>query len=341
MLSKTSIIEKKILDSIKIGHYAVGAKIPSRQQFMQKYNCSRVTIERVIAKLTNDGYLTSSQGKGTFVLSNKPQNLFSEIKVVSNYNIKYNTDFMPGLIITEEDCKLPIRWISADSAAEKIDILTEKNSIVVWICPNEESIFLMNYIKSKDIPQLLINRDYEGFDYVVTSATTSIKEGLSWLMIEAGREIAFISRPASTTRPYLQRRIIAFYEQCVELNAKLTPGTIFSRPFNNISQDMNEVGMFLFGKKEHPRAIFVMEQELVLPVIMTAERYNLKVGKDFFILNFDCIEELRNINGIGMMRQSYSLFRQEIVNWLNHLKNNRDSPKPFKSEIKTDLIYSN
>lgn len=62
---------QQVLEEIKAGitsgTYLPGDKIPSEAELSELYSVSRVTVRRAIEELVGEGYLTSRQGKGTFV----------------------------------------------------------------------------------------------------------------------------------------------------------------------------------------------------------------------------------------------------------------------------------
>lgn len=66
---------QQVLEDIKAqisaGTYPPGSKIPSEAELSDMYSVSRVTVRRAIEELVGEGYLTSRQGKGTFVNQRK------------------------------------------------------------------------------------------------------------------------------------------------------------------------------------------------------------------------------------------------------------------------------
>ena len=158
---------------------------------------------------------------------------------------------------------------------------------------------------------------------------------MSWLLIEGGREIAFISRRATISRPYLHDRIIAFYQACTKLGANLVSDWDFVRDFDNIPDEIAEIGKFLFGGVKKAKAIFVLDVFLVIPLIICAKSYNLEAGKDFKLLTFDYVPELVDYPGIAMMPQPYDLFKEEVKNFISGCT--VQTKKPFQISLKTNL----
>lgn len=53
------------------GEYPVGAKIPSETELRVEFGVSRITVRNAIEQLVAEGYLSKTQGKGTFVRARK------------------------------------------------------------------------------------------------------------------------------------------------------------------------------------------------------------------------------------------------------------------------------
>ncbi|MCF6177338.1 MAG: GntR family transcriptional regulator [Victivallaceae bacterium] len=336
MLSKVEIIKNKLITDIKRGVFRVGEKITSRNKLCRKHNYSRTTIDRAIRELTAVGYLGSRQGSSTYVISDKPIDKPRHLFVVSNLT-STNTDVaVRELFFPEIDFNIPMSGLPEQEIATNLNRLCQPGSVVIWITPSLESIHLIDYLAKAEIPQILINRKYDNYDYVATDAKSSIKEGLLWLMIEAGRDIAFVSYKAATDKPYLHERIISFYESCVELGAHLTPDAIFSRKFIDIPSEIAEIGRSLFVERKPPKGIFVMHQDLVLPLVTVAQTYGFRPGRDYKLLTFDYVNGLENYTGIGMLKQQTKQLYHEAAEWL--LKKTAQQQQPFRKEIKTELV---
>ncbi|MEA4874016.1 MAG: GntR family transcriptional regulator [Anaerorhabdus sp.] len=58
-----------ILHKIVTGEYKIGQKIISEREMSDRYGLNRMTVRKAIKKLTEEGYLISVQGKGTYVNS--------------------------------------------------------------------------------------------------------------------------------------------------------------------------------------------------------------------------------------------------------------------------------
>ena len=70
--SKYMEIYEYIKKNIKNENYLPGEKIPSENQLKDFFSVSRNTVRKAIELLASDGYLSSIQGKGVFVMKKIP-----------------------------------------------------------------------------------------------------------------------------------------------------------------------------------------------------------------------------------------------------------------------------
>lgn len=337
MLQKTTAVERYLLERISDGTLVPHQRIPSQQQLMNRCSCSRTTVVRALKNLTSSGHISSRKGSGAFV---RPGPYGSEIKslVIIGDN-RENSPMFPfsEMLFSLDTGDLPVRWVSNDFAMGNANDYFQPGQAILWLLPSENQVLLMRHLKQKGLPQLLINRSYEDFDYICTEVRESLEEGLTWLLQESGPELAFLSKLPGSRSPYLNERIIAFYEICLELGAKLSPNAIFKQDFTDLAGSFEKIGRKLFAVPGFPRSIFVMNYDLAVPTVLCAARYGLALGKDYTLLIFDMASELIGQKGIAMMRQPMNFFRQSIEGWLQ-IADKPERPR-FEARRKTDLIH--
>ena len=137
---------QQVLEDLKShitsGHYGSGDKIPSEAELSEMYSVSRVTVRRAIEELVGEGYLTSRQGKGTFVNPRKISR-----KIVQSGHIKSFTEicadngmvadahFLERFVIPTseehqrlfgEDCK-ELVYVSRVRTADGVPIMVEND----------------------------------------------------------------------------------------------------------------------------------------------------------------------------------------------------------------------
>jgi DNA-binding LacI/PurR family transcriptional regulator len=64
------------------GKLRVGDQIGSQQELAEKYRVSLITVKRAVAELTNEGFLYSRVGKGTYVLDSQPRKEGAKSKTI-------------------------------------------------------------------------------------------------------------------------------------------------------------------------------------------------------------------------------------------------------------------
>lgn len=75
-------VKESLLEKITNNYFEVGSLIPSETELQKTYNVSRITVRRAIQELVKEGYLTTQQGKGTFVSKPKAS---QELNLISSW----------------------------------------------------------------------------------------------------------------------------------------------------------------------------------------------------------------------------------------------------------------
>jgi GntR family transcriptional regulator len=70
-------IASQIRDAIHQGELAPGQQLPTEQQLMDRHDVSRNTVRLALGALTNEGLISSSQGRGSFVREGAPLQYFA------------------------------------------------------------------------------------------------------------------------------------------------------------------------------------------------------------------------------------------------------------------------
>ena len=76
-------VKNYILDRIFSGKWSPEGRVPSENQLVAKLGVSRMTANRALRELTNEGYLVRIHGVGTFVKERKPMMAFLEVKSIA------------------------------------------------------------------------------------------------------------------------------------------------------------------------------------------------------------------------------------------------------------------
>ncbi|MBE6355984.1 MAG: GntR family transcriptional regulator [Lentisphaerae bacterium] len=336
-MKKKDAIAADMIEQIKSGRFQLGRNIPSRNRLMLHYHCSRTTIESVIDDLTRAGYLAGKQGSGTVLVSVAPNRPVDEILVAYPFNNSY-LEQNHELLLPEQPGDIPRRLLDISRSSTELMSASYSGRAVVWPLPDIEYLREMDILRRKNIPQLLLNRDYDTFDAVCTDVRASIRTGINWLRQMAGDDIAIIGRMPTTMRPYQAERVIAFYEICTDCGITLLPGRAFLEPHDTYYSPASAVKCVqkVFAGTA-PRGIFLLNVELAMTLIIWAESQNIILGRDYYLLVFDYRQELSAMQGLAMLRQPYELYRNEFLKWLEY-RDGGESRKRFMVKLPAELI---
>ncbi len=76
-------IKQLILEHIRAGTWPREHRVPSESELMRQHDVSRMTANRALRELTNEGFLRRVQGVGTFVADAPPQSALVQIRDIA------------------------------------------------------------------------------------------------------------------------------------------------------------------------------------------------------------------------------------------------------------------
>lgn len=76
-------IKQYLLDAIQTGEFAVHHKIPPEEQLARDFGVSRMTANKAIRDLVQEGYLVRQAGLGTFVTDRKSESPLAEVNNIA------------------------------------------------------------------------------------------------------------------------------------------------------------------------------------------------------------------------------------------------------------------
>ncbi|MGP9765485.1 histidine utilization repressor [Halomonas sp. AOP13-D3-9] len=77
-------IKQYLLDNIQTGHFPVDHKIPPEEQLAITFGVSRMTANKAIRDLVQEGYLVRQSGIGTFVTDRRSESPLAEINNIAD-----------------------------------------------------------------------------------------------------------------------------------------------------------------------------------------------------------------------------------------------------------------
>ncbi|KWX88745.1 GntR family transcriptional regulator, partial [Paenibacillus riograndensis] len=176
MKTKYQVIFDDIKSNILSGAYTVGEQIPTESALQEMYNVSRQTVRKAILELSNEGFLRSEKGSGTYV---SHQLLSKSAGSSNNKNIgvitPYISDYIfPAIIIglegrlNEDNYSLLLASTNNDVAQEKkaLEMMLSFGVEGLIIEPTKSNLYNPNIayylsFKEQDVPFIMINANYE------------------------------------------------------------------------------------------------------------------------------------------------------------------------------------
>lgn len=104
-------VSSSILSQIGKREYDIGSRLPSEEQYRNRYKVSRHTVREALRKLEGEGYIYKIQGKGAFLAKKKV-----------SYDVSKKTQFSQSVLDTGLATSSKLLGISAIYADENVEL---------------------------------------------------------------------------------------------------------------------------------------------------------------------------------------------------------------------------
>ncbi|WP_318363227.1 GntR family transcriptional regulator [Enterobacter sp.] len=136
-------IKEKLKNDILAHKYLIGESIPSERDIAREYQVTRVTVQKAMASLVQDGFIERIHGKGMFVLKNTDTSIYILNNEKSDSILGFSREFQSKVKVTSQ--LLTFEVIDADHrVARHLDI-----------APGEKIYFIRRIRLLDDIPVLI------------------------------------------------------------------------------------------------------------------------------------------------------------------------------------------
>lgn len=179
MKPKYQVIIEDIKSKILSGDYSMGEQIPTESVMQETYGVSRHTVRKAILELSNEGFLRSEKGSGTYV-SNQYQSKTSGASANKTIGVitTYISDYIFPSIIRGIESRLNKDNYSLLLASTNNDVEQEKKALEMMLSygvdglivePTKSNLYNPNIsyylsFKEQDVPFTMINAYYEELD---------------------------------------------------------------------------------------------------------------------------------------------------------------------------------
>lgn len=217
-------VKQAICHKINTGEWQVDQRVPSESEIVKALNISRMTVNRALRELTDEGVLVRQQGVGTFVAQKKAHsalfevhNIADEIAARGNKHKAKLIEVTRAKATMEEAMNLGVR---TNHSIFRARILHFENELPIQI---EERVVNARLAPDYDKQDFQLNATY---DYLMKVAPMTEGEHLVEAVVATAEECELLQIKHSEPCIQIKRRTWS-YDQLVTTARLLSPGSRF------------------------------------------------------------------------------------------------------------------
>nr|NNM90537.1 GntR family transcriptional regulator [Bacilli bacterium] len=327
-MSTRSILYEKIYDHLKQqitdGHFQPGDLLPTEQELMSQFRVSRMTTNRALQLLTNEGLIVRKAGIGTFVAQSEsllPLSAEDNPFQSSAFDSILSTEITRGItqigfvipfldqsfgpaLLAEVERQLHAEpfvlnvgcsYGSQQVEQEIIDRLVSSGVQGLIVMPVNGEYYNPAILKLhvEQFPIVLVDKQLSGIpvSYITTDNTLAARTLTEHLLALDHSSIAYFSPDWQGTSTLADRR--KGFEEAIA-NAKDDSLTIIDVPVVTWEKmidhfDERQLDIVTNTLVDHPKitAVFATDDKLADYWLEAARRLNIRVPEDFSIVCFD------------------------------------------------------
>lgn len=304
------VIYAQLRKEIAEGRYTVGMRLPTEKELCKQFSVSRATAKHVMDILVNEGFVTRTKGKGTFLVARTPmehKNPSWQGSKLIGVILPDFSDVFGGRLLhgieaecTDKGVHLLLRLSKGSYELERralceMEVLGIQGFIIAPLMREMYNPKLLELLL-KRFPVVILDRRMPGLDasFVGTDNETSVQRIMEHLFSLGHEQIAWISPPIVPTTPlelrqnaflhaHMQRGQVPNRQLWYNKVLSTTPGQGTSR---QIQADIEGITGLLQAHSEIT-AVFTSEYNVAWMVAHAASRIGLCVPEDLSIACFD------------------------------------------------------
>ncbi|WP_286830599.1 MULTISPECIES: histidine utilization repressor [Kordiimonas] len=99
-------VKRHIMDAIEAGSYDAGDKLPSENELVRELNVSRMTVNRALRELTEEGHIVRRAGMGSFVADRRMRGHAADILSIRG-ELEARGEEWSAVVLFQEEIALP------------------------------------------------------------------------------------------------------------------------------------------------------------------------------------------------------------------------------------------
>ena len=287
-----SLLEKEIKENILSGKINFEKPILGETCLAEKYNISRKSVRKALQNLTVQGLLRKVQGRGTFVIPpgeriRLPANKFLNILLIIPWYENGTSEFDELLIDgVSEYCFRTGHKIMYSGYKVSAEDIIYKHSYefldgVIWTQPEKKYENLIKRLRDRKIPQLLVNREYDGVCSIVPDSFKALDDCVTFLAGIGHKKIGFVNLD-SNVKVFMERKQ-AYLDSMKKIGVK-NPETYYSASV----QDKIPLSFEnLFTRNPQITALILGGILFTVPFLIWSSGENIRIPEDVSLINID------------------------------------------------------
>ncbi|CAM4449915.1 GntR family transcriptional regulator [Paenibacillus endophyticus] len=335
-----------IIDDIKSyilsGTYKTGEKIPSELALQESYNVSRQTVRKAILELSNEGFLRSERGSGTYVSSQYrsrtgTKTMNKTIGVITTYISDY---IFPSIIrgiesrLNEDNYSLLLASTNNDISQEKkaLEMMLSYGVDGLIIEPTRSNVYNPNIayylsFKEQDVPFTMINAYYEELEVPffclddVQSSYLATRE----LIAKGHTQIGIIAKMDDLQGKF---RMKGFIKALGEAKLRFQQEHVLSFDTSTKSDLSANLEVYLNDNRDELTALVCYNDEVGLEVVNVCRELGISIPDDLSIIGQDNSYIAKNANiKLTTLTHPQEQMGRDAADWvIKNLQGKKDLP---------------
>lgn len=300
-------VYQKIKNDIIMGKYPPGSILPTELELAESFFVSRITIQKAMQLLKNDGYISRTPGRGTFVEEIPTQPLQHAVGLIL-CNIAYSFGLRILTAVEKTATAHGYHVVfknSVDSLEEETKAINDLvaygvEGIIIQPVHSEFYNETLVQLHFRKFPIVLVDRYFAGF--AIPSVSTNnfeASQAVTQYLFEKGHEnIGFICSPQANTSS-VQERLDGFTSMYVTnrkqvenfhiLNTIMSPHSANDREV--FRRDVEEIKRYLSANRMLT-ALISSEFTVTQLIISAMQELGKSIPDDYSFVMFDSYESV-------------------------------------------------
>lgn len=288
----TELLYKKIYhfikEQIESGRLQIGDRLPTEKELSEQFSVSRITSKRALVELEQEGLITRSRGKGSFVAENQVtspganKDLLLILPFASDYELG---DYAKGIMtsIAETGYRLMVQLAST----VRLDTLSDYAGIIYYPEDVNHSIDFLFYCDRHHIPLVLLDKSLDLFQFpaVVADNKGGAYQLTQHLIDQDCDQIWFVATESFGEVSSVRDRYLGYLAAMAETSL---PSSYFPKEKAETSDAYLNRLVTVLSETTVPKTGLVVENDwLAIQLIQKSMQAGLSIPDQVAIVGFD------------------------------------------------------